>query len=79
MFTADRITGTYAPPDTFCFDDLCGDDPVVDNPRLEGYNIEKRADDFVRIIQEQTATQRHNHTMMTMGGDFQVLTALYRG
>jgi hypothetical protein len=36
------FSGHYSHPDGFCFDVLCTDDPVIDNPELEGYNVDER-------------------------------------
>ena len=33
----------YGPPDGFCFDQFCNDQPIMDDKRLEGYNLEQKA------------------------------------
>ncbi len=30
----------YYPPNGLCFDHICGDDPIMDNPEMTGNNIE---------------------------------------
>jgi hypothetical protein len=35
ILTGGFLRGTYAPPDGFCFDALCGNEPIVDNPAFE--------------------------------------------
>ena len=43
IFTG-AFAGHYHAPDGFCFDITCTDDPIQDDPRLKGYNL----DTFVR-------------------------------
>ncbi|KAE9546848.1 hypothetical protein FO519_009940, partial [Halicephalobus sp. NKZ332] len=45
--------------------------PIIDNPNLEGYNVDyyKSALEFETSL--RLATQSHNHVLMLMGGDFQ--------
>ncbi|KAF7635204.1 Alpha-mannosidase [Meloidogyne graminicola] len=64
--------GTYTQPKGFCFDPLCPQfDIIIDNPELDGYNIENKLNDFINIVNEQVAKiQKHNHVLITMGGDF---------
>ncbi|KAH7727968.1 AMAN-1 protein [Aphelenchoides avenae] len=75
ILTGGFYTGTYAPPSGFCFDALCGDDPIIDNPKLDGYNVDVKADKFVDMVKEQASHQRHRHVMIMMGGDFQYTNA----
>jgi hypothetical protein len=35
ILTGGFLRGTYAPPDGFCFDQLCQDEPIQDNPAFE--------------------------------------------
>lgn len=43
---ADLFTGvlynTYSPPPGFCFDILCSDEPIVDDPMSPDYNVPER-------------------------------------
>jgi len=62
----------YNPPDGFCYDWVCeGDDPIMDDPRMNDYNV----DDVIRRFKEAAEDQRKhfqgNNIMMTMGSDFQ--------
>lgn len=34
--------GHYSNPSGFCFDIACTDEPINDNPKLQGYNVEER-------------------------------------
>ena len=40
LFTGVLPNG-YSPPRGFCFDLLCGDDPIMDDPSLHDYNKDK--------------------------------------
>ncbi|KAI6170739.1 Alpha-mann-mid domain-containing protein [Aphelenchoides bicaudatus] len=61
----------YHAPQNFCFDTRCADDPVVDDEKLEGYNVNQKRDDFINKIKDQAKSQQHNHVLVTLGGDFQ--------
>lgn len=43
---SDIFTGvlynTYSPPPGFCFDVLCDDEPIVDDPQSPIYNVDQR-------------------------------------
>ncbi|KAL6449015.1 hypothetical protein ACFW04_000614 [Cataglyphis niger] len=69
LFTA-AMYNTYSPPPGFCFDVLCADDPMIDDPDSPDYNIDKKIDDFLRYAVEQANYYRSNHIILTMGGDF---------
>uniref|UniRef100_A0A915PCR6 Alpha-mannosidase n=1 Tax=Meloidogyne floridensis TaxID=298350 RepID=A0A915PCR6_9BILA len=71
LFTSTFYRGTYTQPKGFCFDHLCYiQDNIIDNPELEGYNIDQKLNDFLNIVNEQVKVQRHNHVLIAMGGDF---------
>lgn len=64
MFTA-AMYNTYSPPPGFCFDVLCADEPMIDDPDSPDYNIDKRVcnmmmlnviviDNFKRILELPT-------------------------
>ncbi|CAK5039284.1 unnamed protein product [Meloidogyne enterolobii] len=58
-------------PQGFCFDPTCPyPDFIIDNPELEGYNIDQKLNDFLNIVNEQVKVQRHNHVLISMGGNF---------
>ncbi|XP_050536748.1 lysosomal alpha-mannosidase-like [Daktulosphaira vitifoliae] len=68
----------YFAPDGFCFDVVCGIDPIVDDIKSPAYNVEKKASellDFVRT--QQRAFQDHGNVILTMGGDFAYQDAAY--
>ncbi|MBZ3869075.1 Lysosomal alpha-mannosidase [Sciurus carolinensis] len=73
--TADLFTGIlpnmYNPPQNLCWDMLCGDDPVVEDPRSPEYNVKTLVTYFLKLATNQGQHYRTNHTVMTMGSDFQ--------
>ena len=72
---ADIFTGVtynnYAAPRGFCFDMLCDDQPIMDDPNLFDMNIDQRVRDFIKAIDDQAQHMATNHIMFTMGEDFQ--------
>ncbi|KAI8433445.1 hypothetical protein MSG28_015480 [Choristoneura fumiferana] len=60
----------YNAPDGFCFDFLCSEEPIVDDPDNRVYNAEKRVNDFISQIERQAKYYEHDNIMVTMGGDF---------
>ena len=40
------LYNTYSPPRGFCFDILCGDEPIVDDPKSPMFNIDRRVIKF---------------------------------
>lgn len=44
------MRGTYAPPTNFCFDSICLEDPIIDNTKLQGYNLDEKISQFVEYI-----------------------------
>ncbi|KAM4676223.1 lysosomal alpha-mannosidase [Discoglossus pictus] len=73
--SADLFTGVlpngYNPPEGFCWDLLCSDAPLMDDPNLEDYNADIVLDKFLKIVQVQSQHYATNHIVMTMGSDFQ--------
>lgn len=72
---ADLFTGVlpnnYNPPKDLCWDVLCTDPPVVDDPTSPEFNANKLVDYFLKLASSQKKYYRTNHTVMTMGSDFQ--------
>ncbi|KAL2764393.1 lysosomal alpha-mannosidase isoform 2 precursor [Daubentonia madagascariensis] len=73
--TADLFTGVlpnnYDPPKSLCWDVLCADEPVVDDPQSPEYNAKELVNYFLHLAPLQGQHYRTNHTVMTMGSDFQ--------
>ena len=64
-------SGNYGPPSGFCWDIKCSDEPVQDDARLDGYNVESRVADFVARARWQANHTRGEHVLFTMGSDYQ--------
>ncbi|ELK26831.1 Lysosomal alpha-mannosidase [Myotis davidii] len=73
--TADLFTSVlpnnYNPPENLCWDVVCADKPIVDDRRSPEYNAEDLVDYFLKLAKDQGKFYRTNHTVMTMGSDFQ--------
>ncbi|XP_069356925.1 lysosomal alpha-mannosidase-like [Maniola hyperantus] len=67
----------YNAPDGFCFDFLCSDEPIVDDPDSTVYNADKRVNDFISKIERQAKYYDHDNIMVTMGGDFTYQSAAH--
>jgi len=70
LFTGALFNG-YGAPNGFCFDILCGDDPIIDNPDLPDYNVPDRTKSFATFLNQQKTFFRTNNIILTMGSDFQ--------
>ncbi|XP_063836095.1 lysosomal alpha-mannosidase-like isoform X1 [Ostrinia nubilalis] len=72
--SSDIFTGvlynTYSPPPGFCFDVLCADEPIIDDPSSPDYNVDRRVEDFIAYVRNQSEVYRTNNVIVTMGGDF---------
>lgn len=56
LFTGAFFNDNYGPPEGFCWDSLCGDDPIMDNLNIEGYNVKEKVDAFVDHVKNQVTT-----------------------
>ncbi|ETN75226.1 glycosyl hydrolase family 38 protein, partial [Necator americanus] len=65
----------YGPPEGFCFDSLCGDEPIMDDPDFEDYNLDQKIADFITHVKKQASFLRTSHVMLLMGSDFQYTNA----
>ncbi|CAB3234741.1 unnamed protein product [Arctia plantaginis] len=72
--SSDIFTGalynTYSPPPGFCFDVLCSDEPIVDDPNSPLNNVENKIQLFIDYVQNQARSFRTDNIVITMGGDF---------
>jgi lysosomal alpha-mannosidase len=50
---------------------MCGDDPIMDDPRLHDYNKDQKVQDFIKAAEDQAKHYATNNIIMTMGSDFQ--------
>ncbi len=60
----------YFPPQGFCWDLLCNDEPIMDNPSLHDYNIKERALDFIDYVRKANEPYLTNNVAVTTGMDF---------
>ncbi|XP_054710202.1 lysosomal alpha-mannosidase-like isoform X2 [Uloborus diversus] len=69
LFTG-ALPNSYGPPSGFCFDILCSDPPIMDDPDLKDYNVDQRVNEFISAAEDQAKHYATNHIVMTMGNDF---------
>ena len=60
----------YYPPQGFIVDETAGDDPIIDDPNLENYNVDEKIELFHNFILKEAEHYKINHLVVTMGGDF---------
>ncbi|GMR31647.1 hypothetical protein PMAYCL1PPCAC_01842, partial [Pristionchus mayeri] len=65
----------YGPPEGFCFDALCGDDPIIEHEDMEGYNLPEKLKLFEAHVKKQASFLRTKHVLLLMGSDFQYTNA----
>lgn len=75
LFTGVLPNG-YNPPEGFCWDQLCSDAPIMDDPQMEDYNADVVLSSFLKAVNAQAPKYRSNHIVMTMGSDFQYENAI---
>ncbi|XP_043260159.1 lysosomal alpha-mannosidase isoform X2 [Colletes gigas] len=69
LFTV-ALYNTYSPPPGFCFDVLCTDEPIIDDPDSPDYNVKQRIGEFLSYAQRQATSYQTNNVILTMGEDF---------
>ena len=77
--SADIFTGLlpigYATYPYMCFDSSCSDDPIIDNPDSDEYNLEVKLAEFLVYTEFEAAQFKTSNLVMTFGGDFQFTNA----
>ena len=72
--TSEIFTGInynyYSPPDYFCWDYWCNDEPIMDDASLSDYNSRQIALDLIEYLERQASHYRSNNILLTMGMDF---------
>lgn len=63
LFTS-VLPNVYWPPNGFCFDMNCYDEPI------DQYNAQQRANEFIQHVKSQANSYATRHTIITMGMDF---------
>ncbi|KAL1490680.1 hypothetical protein ABEB36_013335 [Hypothenemus hampei] len=61
---------TYHTPGGLCWDYLCSDDAIDDDPSSPGYNVNVKITSFVNDVKNYAKYYKTNHVIITMGGDF---------
>ena len=64
---------SYDAPPGFCFDTLCTDDPINDNPSSKGYNKDKMVNKFIEVATQDFSRFKgptSKHLLYPMGSDF---------
>ena len=65
----------YGPPPGLCWDRFCGDEPINDDRRLEGYNIDEVVERIIGAAYDQASFTRGElssmNIMWQMGSDFE--------
>ncbi|XP_038221354.1 lysosomal alpha-mannosidase-like isoform X3 [Zerene cesonia] len=73
--SSDIFTGvlynTYSPPPGFCFDVLCDDEPIIDDPDSPMFNVDERVTTFFNKVREMRSHYKTHNILVTMGDDFQ--------
>jgi len=70
IFTSVFFDG-YGMPDGFCFDIArCTDEPIMADPRLEGFNLQQRVADFIAVMLKQAAVMQGTELLLLFGDDF---------
>eukprot|EP01041_Mallomonas_annulata_P000682 gene682-1305_t len=75
VFTGAFTSGNYGPPEGFCFDAKCTDEPVVDNAASSEYNMDSKILAFLDAVKVEHSHARGRHIMLKMGSDFHYTNA----
>ncbi|CAO1353625.1 unnamed protein product [Diamesa tonsa] len=75
----DLFTGVlfnnYGPPNGYCFDILCDDEPIIDDRFSPDYNVDSRVDGFISTMKTIQKSYQSNNLLLTMGEDFNFQSA----
>ena len=55
--------------------DYFKDDPIMDDPKLDEYNVNQKVQDFITNTNNQASQYKTNNLIMTLGNDFQYSNA----
>ncbi|KAJ9591913.1 hypothetical protein L9F63_001515, partial [Diploptera punctata] len=66
----------YGPPEGFCFDMYCKDDPIIDDEKSPDYNVDQKVNAFLKFIYRQAKYYTSNNIILTMGSDFHFQDAI---
>jgi hypothetical protein len=65
----------YHAPEGFCFNERCTDEPIIDDPELETYNVDNRTAELYNYLTHMAKHFRTNHLLVPFGQDFAYLNA----
>lgn len=65
----------YSSPPGFCFDELCEDEPIIDEIEEEGYNIEEKSLELVNYFKNMREYYQQPELLHLFGDDFQYSNA----
>ena len=71
------LSNLYQAPIGYCFDILCGDEPIVDDENSPEFNAERRSRIFVSHLISNSYQVKTKNVLVTMGGDFNYQDAQY--
>ena len=78
LYTEVQIHHYEAPPG-YCYDTLCQDEPIMDDPNLHDFNAVRLIDDFLKIVKQDFELFKEGpakkHLIYAMGSDFQYQNA----
>ena len=60
----------YSPPDYFCWDSWCNDEPIMDDASMHDFNARERTEAFLEYAYEQAKHYKTNNVLLTLGMDF---------
>ena len=65
----------YSSPKGFSFNEFDHDTPIVDDPRLENYNVDNRTEELHDYLSHMADHYKTNHLLVPFGDDFNYLNA----
>jgi hypothetical protein len=64
------LSAGYGMPDGFCFDlPRCTDEPMLFDPKLDGFNIPARTNEFMQHLHDQAAIMQGATELLVLAGD----------
>lgn len=75
IFTSANYDGYYGPAG-FCFDVMCKEDPIIDDPGNPDNNYAAKIQAYADYVRREAPNYNTNNIMITMGGDFHYQDAL---
>ncbi|KAI3388800.1 hypothetical protein SNEBB_010787 [Seison nebaliae] len=76
LFTS-ILPNNYSPPNGFCFDVYCNDDPLITDENSLQFNLDQKLEEFIQIVNNQSKIYKTSDLIMTMGNDMNYVDANY--